>query len=217
MFKELYSKSLQYFPNLTIAYKDQSPLMRFLGKLLFFNPQFSNFYTTTIGNTIYYPSQSFIDEMEGSSSIVLLHELVHVYDSQRLGRLLFSFLYLTPQILSPLFILLFLLSWKIALPLLIIFASPLPSYFRMLFERRAYLAELYVIKKMNDKGIYSINLNDQKNIMISQYFSGSYYYFMWPIPNQEQVFTDAIAKIQAGARPYEDKLFDMLDDILSVI
>lgn len=86
-----------YIPNIKIKYKDKSLLMKILSKLLFFNKDFMNKYTTTIGNTIYFPTENFINTYPISSISILLHECVHISDSRK--NPLFKFLYLTPQIL----------------------------------------------------------------------------------------------------------------------
>src|SRR6266699_1946330 len=126
-----------YFPKLKIAYKDQTWWMRFLGKILFFNKKFMSNYTTTIGNTVYFPSQEFVRQRPISSIVVLLHELVHINDARQISSALFSFLYLTPQILTLLALPLWLLfGWKLGLLWIALFISPLPSYFRMHFEKR---------------------------------------------------------------------------------
>lgn len=204
----------QYFPNVKIAYKDQSLLMKILGILLFFIPSFMASYTTTIGDTIYYSSAKFIDSHIASTFITLLHEVVHINDEKRLGKLLFSASYLLPQ----LFILLaipfaFIIGWWSLLFLL--FLAPIPAFFRMLLEKRAYLASLYVMKKLNDKCGYNIDLNYQSQFFVEQ-FKNSAYYWMWPFNNLDNEFAMAITKIQNGDRPYNDKVFDILDEIIVV-
>jgi hypothetical protein len=37
---------------------------------------------------------------------------------------------------------------------------------------------------------------------------------MWPFNNIRKDFDDAIIKIKAGQRPYEDSVFDILDDLI---
>lgn len=207
-------KVLSHFPDIQIKYKDQSFLMKILGILLFFSPDFMEHYTTTIGSTIYFPSQQWIETKTNSANVTLLHELIHVTDSKKLSRPLFSFLYLFPFSFIPLSIILFLLSWKIAIPLLILCLCPIPAYFRMLLERRAYFASMYVEYQLNSKKGLSINLESQKDHFITQ-FTGSAYYFMWPLSNIKKEFSEALTKIQNGERPYKNSAFDVLDDILT--
>jgi len=143
-FQDIVQTAQQSFPNIKVAYKDQSIFMKILGKLMFFNPSFMTNYITTIGSTIYYPSEAYIAEDEFSNSIIFMHELMHISDSKKYSKILFSISYLFPQILLILFLPLFLINWKIALPLVIFSALPLPAYFRMWFERRGYFVSAYV-------------------------------------------------------------------------
>lgn len=211
----LMSKILEHFPKLQIKFKDQSIFMKFLGTLLFFNKEFMKTFTTTIGSTIYYPSQDFFNTRPVSSLVILLHELVHMNDAKKISKYLFSFLYLSPQILAPFSLLLLFFSWKLAIPLTILFLCPVPSYFRMLFEKRAYMASLYVMKKLADKNKYTINLVDQKDFFLTQ-FKKSFYYYMWPFNNLDKDFVEALNKINDGKRPFENEIFDILDDIVAV-
>src|SRR5271167_3756358 len=98
-FTDLVTAATTYFPKLQIKYKNQSSVMRFLGKLLFFTPGFMTDYTTTIGSTIYAPSTQFFTLHPVSSSVVLLHEFVHMYDQKIVSPLLFQLTYLLPQLL----------------------------------------------------------------------------------------------------------------------
>lgn len=211
----LAEKAKKYFPNLTIDYKDQSNFMKIIGKLLFFNKSFPTSYTTTIGSTIYFPNKTFVKIRPISSSIILLHELVHLHDAKKFGNLLFSFLYLSPQILTLLCVPLFFINWKIALVFLL-FAAPIPSYFRMYFERRAYLASLYVVYKLSKKLDFNSALETHKNYFLRQ-FKGVYYYFMWPFNTLDKDFNNAIIKISNDERPFQDPVFDILDDLISQI
>ncbi len=215
-FQNLVADAQSYFPDLQVKYKDQSSFMKFLGTLLFFTPSFMTNYITTIGSTVYYPNEAGVQANEIGSSIVLMHELVHVYDAHRLGRPLFFFLYLTPQILSLLCLPLFLVSWKLALPLMLFFLLPLPSYFRMYFERRGYFTTLYVMNALNKKYQLNTQLEGSKDYYVGQ-FTGSAYYFMWPFSSLQAQFEDAINKISAGGRPFEDPVFDIIDNLLASV
>src|SRR6202000_2751600 len=139
---KILAKISQYYPDVKIKFKDQSTLMRFIGKLMFWNKEFMTGFTTTIGTNIYFPSENFINLHPITTFATLLHELVHIYDQKRLSKILFMFLYLSPQILTLLIAPLFFIIGPLAL-LLFIFALPIPSYFRMYFEKRAYLVSLY--------------------------------------------------------------------------
>jgi ABC-type multidrug transport system fused ATPase/permease subunit len=143
-FQNTVQASQKYFPHLQIKYKDQSFLMKLIGKLLFFNKTFMTDYTTTLGDTIYFPNEAFVKVRSISSTVILLHEIVHIKDSHKLTKLLFSLLYACPQILLLFFIPMLFISWKFAL-LFLLFALPIPAFFRMYFEKRAYLSSLYAI------------------------------------------------------------------------
>lgn len=213
---DLAQASKIYFPNLKIAYKNQSLFMRILGTIMFFNKEFMNSYTTTIGSTIYFPSQLFIKMRPTSSAVVILHELVHLHDATKISQLLFGFLYLFPQSLLIFILPLLFISWKIAL-LFLIFALPIPAYFRAYFERRAYKASLYVLNALAIKQNIKPMLEVQKENFINQ-FNGSYYYYMFPFTNYiRKDFDQALVKIKSGMRPFEDPVFDILDDLIKTI
>mgnify|MGYP007046843866 CR=1 FL=1 len=80
---------------LDVKYKDTSFLMKLLSLILFFNKDFMKSFTTTIGTTIYYPSEEFVKNSPITSLITLLHELVHIIDYNK-NKLLFTLLYLFP-------------------------------------------------------------------------------------------------------------------------
>lgn len=214
--EKIFIETIKYF-SIRIRFKCDSFLMLILSYILFFNKTFMTKYTTTIGSTIYFPNEKYIRTRPLSSITIFLHELVHIYDSKRLSNILYSFLYLLPISLLPFTLLLFIYSWKIALVLSILCLIPLPAYFRMYFERRAYMASLYVINALATKFNFNPYLEKNSDSFISQ-FKGSSYYFMWVFPNINKQFADAVIKIKNGERPYkDDKLFDMLDQLISKV
>jgi len=206
----------KYFPNIKIKYKNNSILMKLLSYILFFNKRFITKYTTTIGSTIYFPDERYVNSRPRSSIIILLHELVHIYDSKRFNPIVYNFLYLFPVSLLLVALPLFIFSWKIAIILTILSLTPLPSYFRMYFERRAYMASLYTIQKLSEKMHFNPYLDNAKNSFISEFKSSSYY-FMWVFPNINDQFNEAVKKIQSGHRPYEDPIFDIIDDLINSV
>ena len=212
MFENIKNKLSIHFPKLQIKFKDQSVFMKILGTILFFNKNYMTSFTTTIGNTVYFPTEQFVRTRAVSSFIILMHELVHISDSRRYNPFLFGFLYLFPQCLFLFSIPLFFLSWKAAL-LMLVFLAPIPSYFRMNFERRAYLVSLYVMHRLNLKGNYNINLDKQKEFFLSS-FKNSSYYFMWPFNNLDKQFDAALIEIREGQRPYSDSVFDQIDSVM---
>jgi hypothetical protein len=198
------------YPDVNVQFKNQSTFMQVLGKILFFNSSFMTNFVTTIGTTIYYPSQDWINTNPYSASVLLLHELVHIYDQKKESRIVFTILYALPQLLFLLFIpLLFIVSWKFALiPLILL--SPIPAYFRMYYERRAYMISMYSCQKLNC--VQSLPSS------YVAYFTGSEYYFMWPFSSGlTEEFTTAQNQILAGQRPNnpEAAVYDMIDTIFS--
>lgn len=214
-FQKIVESAKLYFPELQVKYKNQSYFMKLIGLLLFFNKNFMTTYTTTIGPTIYFTNESFIKAHPISAMIILLHELVHMHDAKKINKFIFGFLYLTPQILFVLALPLLLVSWKLAL-LFMLFALPIPSYFRMYFEKRAYISSLYAMSKLGNKLHFNSNLIEQKEYFLKQ-FSGSYYYFMWPFNNLDAEFDAAIDKINKNEKPFEDEVFNKLDNIISAL
>jgi hypothetical protein len=216
-FEQTIENAKKYFPKLEVKYKDENSLMKLIGYILFFNKTFMRFFFTTLGNTVYVPSRNFVETKQISALVSLLHEFVHVYDANRLTIPLFSFLYASPQILSLFCLPLFLISWKLALPLMILFLSPLPSYFRMYFEKRGYLVSMYVLHRISGKFNYKPFLRTQALFFISE-FHNSDYYFMWNFKDINVAFEEAIVKIENNQHPYDDpKLFAILDKIIDDI
>lgn len=215
-FDSLVQAAQKHFPDLQIKYKNESPFMKVLGSLLFFNRGFMTDYITTIGSTVYYPTREFVQNHSASASVVLLHELVHVKDAEKLKRPIFSLLYLFPQILVLLALPLLLISWKLALPCLL-FAAPIPAPFRMLFEKKAYLTSLYALKNLSGKMDFPALLKTQEAFFINQFITGAYYW-MWPFKDQlKKDFDLAIEKIVAGQRPFDDVIFDVLDELMQQV
>jgi ABC-type multidrug transport system fused ATPase/permease subunit len=212
----LIEKSKTYFPNLQIKYKNESLLMKLIGRLLFFNKNFMSNYITTIGSTVYFPSRDYVKYNPISSSITLLHELVHIYDAQKISGVLFGLLYLFPQILAPIALLLFFISWKIALLAVLILSLPLPAYFRMKFEKRAYISTFYVYKKLGDRLNKSIDYDRHKMTVLKQ-FNTSSYYFMWIFGGLDKELDDVILKTKNNEKPYEDDILDIVAELSNYI
>lgn len=214
MKSEVIDTASAYFPDLKIKFKNQSLLIKLLSKLLFFNKNFLTSYTTTIGSTIYYPSKEFYNKNQTKAFLILMHELVHVYDAKKINKFLFSFLYLTPQIFCLLFIPLFLLGLYVPAFLSLLFLLPLPSYFRKVAEQRAYLCSLYTMQKLNDKRVSNFNLDIESSFYQKQ-FTNSSYYFMWWFSLQNS-FQEGLALIKTGDHPYDDEIFNIIDKIIAI-
>lgn len=216
MFKEeVLQKVLSYFPDFKIKFKNESWLMKTIGFLMFFNKGFMKSFTTTLGNTIYFPSKEFVSTRQTSSLVITMHEIVHMYDAKKMNKFVFSALYASPQIFALFSIPLFILGFNLLALLSLLCLAPIPSYFRMRSEKRAYLASLYAMKKLNEKYNYNINLDIQSRFFLDQ-FKGANYYFMWPLKFMMKDFDDCLIKIKEGKRPFEDPVFDMLDEIVAL-
>ena len=165
-------------PGYSVKRKADSKLMRFLGKILFFTPNFMTRFTTTMGNTIYATDDLWNDNSAWALS-TLAHEAQHVADKQRTGMILFGFAYLLPQILAPLALLSLLAiwfsnAWLWSLTALA-FLAPIPAYFRMRIERRGYLMTLCVIW-----WTFGEEMARNRVPHCIKQFTSPNYYFMWP-------------------------------------
>lgn len=128
--------ALHELTGLQVAYKDNSWLMKVLAKILFFNKGFMTKFTTTLGSTVYFPSEEYVSENPRRAVSILMHEAVHVHDSKKLTPVPFSLLYLSPQILALGALSAFWVGWGALLCLL--FLAPIPSPGRAWLEARAY-------------------------------------------------------------------------------
>lgn len=213
-FNSIVERSKAHFPKLNIKFKNESLFMKILGTVLFFNPNFKTKFVTTIGDTVYFPSETFVKVLELNSIAFLLHELVHIYDSKKYTHLIFSFLYLFPQSLIILTPLLLLIGWKFFIIGAILCLLPIPAYFRMKLEMRAYLVSLYVLHKLEEDLDINVKMEKQRAFFIKTFKDGSYY-FMYPFSSIEAKIDAGLTLINQNKRPYEDPIFDIIDDILS--
>jgi hypothetical protein len=211
-FNELVTKAQTYFPDLKIKYKDQDTLMKILGTLLFFNPKFKTSFTTTIGDTIYWPSEKFVQDNPLSAANIFIHECVHIYDEKKNGSVSFKLGYLFPQILAlPMLLLLFVLTWKIVLPLALLCLAPWPAPFRANAERRAYFVSMRAAYQL-----YGMDPTTQ-GTHYAENFKNASYYFMMPF-GEDKRFADEAANLTAGkpesaSEPTLDKL---ITDLMAV-
>ena len=157
-----------------IRYKDQSWLMKAIAKLLFFNKSFMIDYTTTIGSTVYFPSERWIKS--SSSTKVLAHELVHIRDRKKIP-FLFECIYLFPQTLA-IFSFFAILSvnneWWLVCLFFVLFLTPLPAYGRAVYESRAYAMNMFFMRVMSE-GDYNPLIDLDRYV---DQFVGSGYFYM---------------------------------------
>ena len=198
MFNLFLNELKKSFPKLKIKYKNESWLMTILAKILFFNQDFASGYITTIGNTVYFPTQESINKNELSAIATLAHEAVHIYDSSKYTHILFSLLYLLPQLLAILALpLYFVIGWWGLLAL--VFLAPWPAFFRKKFELNGYKMTLFMMNELYvhlgyDKHYREAELKELAGKIDSQNFQGSGYYFMWPfgVRNELNNFVDSV-------------------------
>ena len=158
-----------------IRYKDTSRRMQIIGRSIgWFCPEFLESYTTTIGSTIYFPSEEFLSEQPETAKSVLAHEVVHLLDQKRLTKPVFMLAYLFPQVLAlGVFLFPWLDWWALGF---LVFGLPIPSYTRLYFEARAYAISLHTLPNRIRKSA----LNQQVHLL-----STKDYYFTYP--NKEVV------------------------------
>ncbi len=154
-----------------IAYKDESKLMRFLARLLFFNKGFMTRYTTVIGKTVYFPSREWLSQNRDAAAMTLCHEYVHISDEKNVGSLVFRLSYLFPQWMA-LFSLTSFIVGPLAL-LFLIFLLPLPAPFRTFWELRGYA--------MTDAVLFRRYKQFSDDDHLVKQFATANYYFMWPL------------------------------------
>jgi|ERR1700722_9257292 len=208
-FQDLATTAQIYFPNLKIAYKDQSTFMKVLGKILFFAPAFTNNFATTIGSTIYFPTEAWAQSAGGLE--VFIHETIHMWDKKRLS-FLYTLGYCFPQLLALPSLLLFLISWKLAIPVSLFFLIPLPAPFRAYFEYRAYAVQFYTQKRMFDGSQGAL---DSSAEIYNGFFTGSSYYWMWVFGLLSSLKATAL-NVFAGNDPINDNgLMQMVDSLIT--
>jgi|WetSurMetagenome_2_1015567.scaffolds.fasta_scaffold54987_3 hypothetical protein len=176
-----------FCPTLEVNWKKNSKFHKLIGWFLskLGNKEYMESYLTTIGQTISIPSYY----EEGSFNnlwLCLMHEGKHAIDAQKLGNVLYGFLYLFPQSLGILGIFaslvtvgLVLCGYPIALLwilLSLLFLLPIPSIGRAIFELRAYKLTQAVFYWSEN----TLSNSDLMNRYYSNQFCTSAYYFMWP-------------------------------------
>ena len=206
-FNDLVIKAQIYFPNLQVKFKDQSTLMKVIGKICFFNPAFMTSFVTTIGNTIYMPNYAYTQTQAGTD--VFIHEVVHLYDQKRFS-FLYTLAYALPQLLFLPSLLLFLISYKLAIPVSLFFLLPIPAPWRTYFEKRAYSVQLYVYKQMWGSSLDELYTAADD---LNKFFTGSTYYFMWPF-SEDSSLRSVAASVSVGNDPIDDPALMIIVDAL---
>lgn len=201
-------------PKFNIKFKDKSLLMKIIGALLFFNKDFMKTYTTTIGNTVYFPSKQFIESSPESALIITAHEYRHAYDANKINSLLFSIIYLMPQLLFILIVpALYLFGyWGL---LFLIFLLPLPAYGRMRLELNGYITSLFILNEIlletNSSEEYRVLKLQQSALIKNKQFTGPAYYFMWPFGVKKQLF-NVLEELATGTMAKEQNVLNQISE-----
>lgn len=173
-FKKALAKAKIHYPDLEIKYKNKSLFMKLISYILFFNKDFNSKYITTIGNTIYFPSEDFVKNNDSSSVDILCHELVHINQSNK--DKFFKVKYLFPQIFaigSLLSFFAFINIWFLLALGFLLFLIPFNAKFRSNYEFEAYTTTMYCKYKRNN----SLNTNRMIDSIVKN-FTTSFYYWM---------------------------------------
>ncbi len=218
-------------PGFSVKFKDESTLMKIIGKVLFFNKAFMTDFVTTIGSTVYWPSRESLEGRGASAMATLAHEYRHAKDAKKITSVLFGLLYLLPQILAlpgvlSILILVPLLIfgvvswswWMLALMLTALFALPIPAYFRMKYEVYGYTMSLFMINELlKERGMDKANIRDVIDKSIEKHnernFTGPNYYYMWPFGVKERLSEEA-DKIMSGEIVKEHEVYQEVLDAL---
>lgn len=176
--------------------KDESRLMRLIGWVLFFNRAFMTGFITTIGQTIYWPRETW--ESDRTVWQVLPHEFMHAMDFRRLGLLVTAFIYLFPQVLGfliPLSALGAFYDLNFLWGLLgLVLLAPFPAYGRKYIEMRGYVMTL-ATEVWADPNLK----REEAPLWITRHFTGWNYYLMWPFRKSlEKEFQQWLAWINDG-------------------
>ena len=182
------------FPKFEIIDKRESKLMKLLSKVLFFNKTFMTSYITVIGSKVYVPRMPWKKTNPfGAAS-------VHMKDGKRLG-FMFKFLYLFPQILTPLCLLGFWNPWFFLVALCIL---PFPAPWRAKFELRGYTISMavswWLLDRRPDFDFYA------------KQFTGPNYYYMYPFKDyMKERLEEEFERIRADRlEPHEEHIKKVL-------
>jgi len=165
----------EQIPGFEILSKKESPLIKIISKILFFNKRFLTSYVTTLYPKVYVPELPWREKDHVAAMATLAHEYVHLKDRKRMW-LFFNFLYLFPQNLAP-FALLGAFGNSPLWYLFLLFLLPIPSPTRTWLEFRGYRMTL---------AIWSHFLGSEWSpsrfieSIVERNFAGSAYYWMFP-------------------------------------
>lgn len=148
-----------------------------------FNKEVDTRYITVLFGTMWVPDD-FYDSTDDSMLQILAHETRHEYDRKIYGSVLFSLIYLFPQVLVVLSLLSVLAIWFGPAWLLwllsLLFLAPLPAPGRAYLERNGYRIN-YIVERWGNGS----NDEDMQAVVdwYAKHFTGPSYYFMFPFRN----------------------------------
>lgn len=219
----LTTRALAEYPDFRIAYKAEVWWMRVLAVLLFFNKTFATDYVTTIGSTVYYPSQAFVQADPDRAARILAHELVHIADEKRLGKLVYRAMYLLPQalaLLAPLALLAFWHTDFLAFLLFLVALVPWPSPGRTWIERRGSTMDLAVVYWLTAGTRPS--LAEDLPSMRARFNGPNYFWMSWITANTDAWFSNIVVMLRSGglnafAALPENRPFAIVRDALASV
>lgn len=169
-------------PGFRVAFKDTSTLMHLLNFFAqVFNKTFMTDYITVMNGCVYFPNKEKLLEFQSAYANVLAHELVHMKDQQRTGKVVHFFRYGSPQIfalLSLLSVLAFVSPWFLLCLLFLGCLAPIPSSSRKNIEMDGYEMSLAMTYWRTG------HIGDADIEWAASQFTGPAYYFMWPFEEE---------------------------------
>jgi hypothetical protein len=166
------------FPKAKIKYKNESKLMRFLSHFVsLYSPGFMSHVTTVLGNTVYFPSESYVESGYKSATRILAHEYVHFCDRRDALPLGFELKYLFPQILVLFSLFSFLafvhISFILFLLFLVFLVPGIPALYRTQYELAGFAMNLY----FDHRGSPHSPVLEQEASELAGLLTGSWYYW----------------------------------------
>ncbi len=214
-FKKFHALLKVTMKDFEVKYKDKSTFMKILGYILFFNKAFMTSFTTTVGSTVYFPSEAGLEKRGNGAMSTLAHEYQHVKDADSVTGVVFGFAYLIPQILAPLMLLFGFINWWLAIGLFVLFLAPIPAPLRMYYELRGYKMSLFMTNLfLTENGVREedrlLALKEQAKRHNKQFTSFNYY-LMWPFGVLSKL-EESAEKIVDGRIMMEDEIYSEVED-----
>jgi len=169
-YSNLLSEVQKEFSDFEIIEKEKSVLMKFIDaalKIITFGQMkvFMSGFITVLGNKVYVPNSWEVSTITSKAEIIR-HERVHMRQSKKYGRILFSILYLL-----------------VPFPLGV-------AYFRKKFEQEAYEESFRAIYEYHGEKAFTPRLKEN---MIA-HFTTAQYFWMWPFRKSLEEWYDAAVK-----------------------